>query len=88
MRDILHPWEKHRAKGAALPLLYYFLFCTPIVALISLIPQIVVEKSAFMAYNIFNKEADTIADTYLFPAKAMNKNSTLLCQSGGAIFYG
>ena len=31
--------------------------------------QIVVEKSAYMAYNILNKEADTIADTYPFPAQ-------------------
>ena len=31
--------------------------------------QIVVEKSADMAYNILNKGADTIEDTYPFPAK-------------------
>ena len=31
--------------------------------------QIVVEKSASMAYNILNKEADTIAYTYPFPAQ-------------------
>lgn len=31
--------------------------------------QIFVEKSAHMAYNILNKEADTIAYTYPFPAQ-------------------
>ena len=40
-----------------------------------------------LVYNMLNKEADTIAYTYPFPAKEMIKNSTLLCQSGGAIFY-
>ena len=50
--------------------------------------QIVVAKSMLLVYNMPNKEADTIVHTYPFPAKVINKDSTLLCQSGGAIFYG
>lgn len=50
--------------------------------------QIVVEKLASMAYNILNKEADTIEYTYPFPAKILVKITPLLCRSGGVIFYG
>ncbi len=50
--------------------------------------QIMVEKSASMAYNILNKGAGTIEHTYPFPAKILVKIAPLLCQSGGVIFYG
>ncbi|RKI59894.1 hypothetical protein D7V82_22770, partial [bacterium 1xD8-6] len=35
-----------------------------------------VEKYVCIVYNMLNKEADTIADTYPFPAKILVKNST------------
>lgn len=42
-----------------------------------------------IAYNIFNKTADTIEQTYPFPAQiSVTKNSTSAGQSRGAIFYG
>ena len=38
-------------------------------------------------YNILNKEADTIADTYLFPAKIIClKNNTLTLLERGCYF--
>lgn len=39
-----------------------------------------------MAYNILNKEADTIAYTYPFPAKILVKNSTFTLLERGCYF--
>ena len=48
--------------------------------------QIMVEKSAYMAYNILNKEVDTIVHTYPFPAKILVKNSTFTLLERGCYF--
>ena len=46
------------------------------------------DASSDLVYNMLIKGADTIADTYPFPAKIVVKIAPLLCRSGGAIFYG
>ena len=48
------------------------------------------DKVNHLTYNILNKTADTIEQTYPFPAQlSVTRNSTSkLGQSGGAIFYG
>ena len=48
--------------------------------------QFMVEKHVCIVYNMLNKEADTIADTYPFPAKYWSKNSTLTLQERRCYF--
>ena len=49
-------------------------------------PFFVLDVSLCMGYNMLNKEADTIADTYPFPAKIVVKNSTLTLRERGCYF--
>ena len=45
-----------------------------------------VEITAWMAYNMLNKEADTIEHTYPFPANILVENSTFTLSERGCYF--
>jgi len=45
-----------------------------------------IEITAWMAYNMLNKEADTIEHTYPFPANILVENSTFTLSERGCYF--
>ena len=49
-------------------------------------PLLMLDASSDLVYNMLIKGADTIADTYPFPAKIVAKNSTLTLQERGCYF--
>ena len=58
------------------------------IGILSILPTFksTIEIVGWIVYNMFNKAADTIAYTYPFPAKVMNKNSTFTLSERGCYF--